>query len=153
MTDSRAVLDSIRRIVRALRLASRRAETRFGLSSAQLFVLKSLQGGGPRTINEIAERTFTHQSSVSTVVSRLQRSGLLERARSKADGRRREVTLTPEGRSLLRTRVELGQTRLLAGVEGLAPRERAQLAELLAKVVRQAGFSDVPARMFFEEAP
>jgi hypothetical protein len=38
-TDTRAILDAIRQIVRLLRLSARDAERSAGLSSAQLFVL------------------------------------------------------------------------------------------------------------------
>jgi len=69
--DAQLALDSLRRIVRVLREAARLAERRFGLSGAQLFVLHKLAGASPMSLNELARRTHTHQSSVSTVVTRL----------------------------------------------------------------------------------
>lgn len=149
--DSQDILDSIRRIVRALRLASRRAEARFGLSGAQLFVLQTLKDGSRLTINEIGERTFTHQSTVSGIVSKLAAAGLLARARSRRDARRRQVRITPKGAALLSRRIELGQSRLLAGISRLPAGERRRLSELLARLVKEAGFADIPAKMFFEE--
>lgn len=148
---SQEILDSIRRVVRALRLASRRAEVRFGLSGAQLFVLQALKDGSSATINEIAERTYTHQSTVSGIVAKLAGAGLLARATSREDARRRQVKITPKGAALLKRRIELGQSRLLAGIAKLPVRERRQLSELLGKLVTEAGFSDLPAKMFFEE--
>ena len=82
---TRAVLDSIRRIVRALRESSRKTERSVGLGAAQLFVLQRLAGAPPLSINELADRTLTHQSSVSVVVSRLVRAGLVARTRAAAD--------------------------------------------------------------------
>jgi DNA-binding MarR family transcriptional regulator len=149
--DSQRVLDSVRRIVRALRLASRRAESRFGLSGAQLFVLQALKDGSPSTIGELGERTYTHQSSVSTVVTKLEGARLLSRSRSGADARRREVRITPKGRKILEKRLELGQSRLVSGIARLSDRERRLLAALLERLVEEAGFSGLPARMFFEE--
>src|SRR4051812_1769765 len=96
LRDRQSILDSIRRIVRALRAASRRAESLSGVSGARLFVLGALKDGSPLTINEIAARTYTHQSTVSTIVSRLAAAGLLARATSSVDARRREVRLTPK---------------------------------------------------------
>ena len=69
--DVQAVLDGVRRIVQALRASSRWAEQHVGLSGAQLFVLQKLAETPGMSVNELAERTHTHQSSVSTVVSRL----------------------------------------------------------------------------------
>jgi hypothetical protein len=48
-------------------------------------------------------------------------------------------------------RIELGQSRLVAGIAKLPDRERRQLAALLDRLVKESGFSDLPAKMFFEE--
>jgi DNA-binding MarR family transcriptional regulator len=71
----RDVLDSLRRIVQVLRESSRRAERQLGISGAQLFVLEKLAEAPSQSLNELAERTHTHQSSVSTVVARLVKRG------------------------------------------------------------------------------
>src|SRR3954454_6799254 len=92
--DIRTVMDSIRRIVRLLRVSARVSERTVGISGAQLFVLQQLADAGPCSIKELAERTLTHQSSVSVVVSRLIERGLVSRRASESDGRRAEVTLT-----------------------------------------------------------
>jgi hypothetical protein len=47
-SDIRIVLDSIRRIVQALRVSSRAAEKTVGLSGAQLFLLQQLGEGRRR---------------------------------------------------------------------------------------------------------
>lgn len=85
--DSRLVLDCIRRIVRALRLFDREAEKRVGLSGAQVFVLEKLADGGGASINELADRTHTHQSSVSVVVQKLVDRKLVRRSSSARDWR------------------------------------------------------------------
>ena len=69
--EVQAVLDGVRRIVHALRASSRRAEQDYGLSGAQLFVLQRLADAPALSVNELAARTHTHQSSVSTVVAKL----------------------------------------------------------------------------------
>src|SRR4051794_8130303 len=69
--DVRAIMDAIRRIVRVLRVSSRAAEKQVGLSGAQLFVLHKLADTPALSLNELADRTRTHQSSVSVVVQRL----------------------------------------------------------------------------------
>ncbi|HVZ71455.1 MAG TPA: MarR family transcriptional regulator, partial [Polyangia bacterium] len=98
--STRAVLDGVRHLVRTLRESSREAERAVGVSAAQLFVLQRLSGGGPLSVNELAARTLTHQSSVSVVVAKLARRGLVARARAADDARRLEVTLTPAGRAV-----------------------------------------------------
>ena len=57
------VLDSLRRIVQALRgESSRRAEQDLGVSGAQLFVLDALALAPALSVNELAYRTRTHQN-------------------------------------------------------------------------------------------
>ena len=100
-SDTRAVLDSVRRIVRALHESSRAAEKQVGVTGAQLFVLQKLAEAPGLSLNEIAARTHTHQSSVSTVVSRLVARGLVLRAPAAADARRLELRLSAEGRRVI----------------------------------------------------
>ena len=78
-TDSARVLDAIRRLVRHLRLADRAAQGELGISGAQLFVLVELGKTGSLSLNDLAARTRTDQSSVSVVVSRLVDAGLVTR--------------------------------------------------------------------------
>src|SRR5258706_11797595 len=74
--EVRAVMDGVRRLVQVLRESSRAARRRVGLSAAQLFVLHRLADAPALSLNELAARTFTHQSTVSVVVSRLVEQGL-----------------------------------------------------------------------------
>src|ERR1700710_363682 len=117
--DVREVLNALRRIVRSLRVSSRTAEQRVGLSGAQLFVLQCLARQSPCSVNELAARTATDQSSVSVVVSRLVARGHVRRAPSKLDRRRVELTLTPSGRALLAAAPEAAQGRLLGALTQL----------------------------------
>src|SRR5690348_13047106 len=97
--EIRDVLDSFRRIVRLLRLSSREAEREVGLSGAQLFVLQKLSEAKMLSVNDLAERTHTHQSSVSVVAQTLVDKGLVARARAADDARRLELTLTPAAKT------------------------------------------------------
>src|SRR5579872_2847648 len=100
--DVREALDAFRRIVQALRTASRETEQRLGVSAAQLFALQQLAALPGLSINELASRTFTHQSSVSVVVQRLVDRKLVEKVSSKDDRRRLRLAITDAGRQVLR---------------------------------------------------
>jgi len=150
--DARAVLDAIRRIVRLLRQSARAAERRTGMSAAQLFVFQQLRSaGGALTPGELAERTLTHQSSVSVVARRLVDGGLVKRQRSPADGRRVELSLTPAGRAAVRRRPRLAQEQLISAVDRLPLADRQALALGLRELVRELGIGGARAPMFFEE--
>ena len=105
--DVQAVLDGVRRIVHTLRESSRRAEKTVGVSGAQLFVLQRLGEATTLSVNELAARTHTHQSSVSTVAARLVEGGFVRRTRSGADARSVELSLTAKGRRLAKVLPEI----------------------------------------------
>jgi len=150
---AREVLDSIRRIVQALRESSRAAEKHAGLSGAQLFVLQALAESPGLSLNELAERTRTHQSSVSVVVTRLSQARLIERATSPGDARRAELSLSALGRRRLRSAPQTAQQRLIGAVDGLRPADRVRLAAMLARLVDGMGLETRrPATMFDEPA-
>jgi DNA-binding MarR family transcriptional regulator len=152
-SETTAVLDGLRRLVKVLREGSRAAEQELGLSGAQLFVLEALAGAKTLSLTGVAERTHTHQSSVSVVVSRLVRRGLVKRVRAGDDARRLELCLTPRGKALQAKAPHAAQRRLIAAVEALPRAQRRALGATLARV---AELMDLPAAapaMFFEEGP
>jgi DNA-binding MarR family transcriptional regulator len=149
--DARRVLDSLRRIVRSLRVASRSAEKQVGLSAAQLFLLQRLAEMPMASVNELAERTLTHQSSASVVISKLVNRGLIERSHSAADARRLELSVTPAARKLLRKAPHIAQDALIDALARMKKSQVKQLSRLLADFVDTAGISSEPAEMLFEE--
>jgi len=150
--DAREVLDAIRRIVQALRESSRAAEQGVGLSSAQLFVLHALEESPGLSLNELADRTHTHQSSVSAVVARLARARLIERGTASGDARRAEIRLSPRGRATLRRAPRTAQERLVATVGAMPPADRARLSRMLRVVVHGMALPKRRPGMFFEDA-
>ncbi|HEY7088472.1 MAG TPA: MarR family winged helix-turn-helix transcriptional regulator [Tepidisphaeraceae bacterium] len=152
LDDARRVMNAVRRIVQALRIASRATENRFGVSAAQLFVLQRLAEGGSASVNELAARTLTHQSSVSVVVQRLEERGLVERATSPTDARRTVLSLTTAGRSLVRKSPQAAQERLIAAIKQLPAGDRRTLAALMERVAREALGEAEPPPLFFEDS-
>jgi DNA-binding MarR family transcriptional regulator len=152
MADTRAVLDGVRRIVRTLHESSRAAEKQVGLTGAQLFVLQKLGESPAASLNELASRTHTHQSSVSTVVSRLVERGLVLRAPSAADARRLELRLSAEGRRLLARAPDAAQARLIESIEQLPAAGRRALARSLQALAVAMDLADREPVMFFDEA-
>jgi DNA-binding MarR family transcriptional regulator len=150
--EARAVLDSVRLIVQTLRISSRAAEREVGVSAAQLFVLTKLAAARkPLSVGDLAEHTLTHQSSVSVVVQKLERQGLVARSRSSDDARRVELSLTPAARALLRKAPQAAQDKILNAVAAMPAARRKQLADLLGDLARRIGGEQRPAMLFEDE--
>jgi DNA-binding MarR family transcriptional regulator len=147
----RAVMDSLRRIVRGLRLTARDAERSAGISGAQLFVLQSLSDEPATSLNDLADRTLTDQSSVSVVVKRLSDRKLVARKPAADDARRVELSLTNAGRRLLTRCPEPTQAHLVTALRRLEPTELLGLTTGLNALVREMGLEESAARMLFDE--
>ncbi len=145
------VMIAVRRIVRFLRLAERAAETGYGLSAAQLFVLRVLVDAPARSIAEIAARTLTDQSSVSTVVARLVDKKLVRRRMVTTDRRRAELVLTSAGGRIARNVARLPQVAIVEAVRAMPRARRANLVRALADLTAAIGADAVSPRMFFED--
>lgn len=139
----RVLIDGLSRSARAL-------EQRTGITNAQLFLLQQLAGSTGLSVNELAERARTQQSTVSVVVSRLVRAKLVRKARSSADGRRAVLTLTPSARRLLRRAPAPPTATLLAALEQLPVADAKALARGMGALVSALGLAQLAPRLLFE---
>ena len=124
-------LDAMRQILQEVRVANRAVEQQLGLSGAQLFVLEELAREPVSSLNDLAARTATRHSSVSTVVARLVEAGLVARQTAPEDARRVQLTVTARARRLLRDAPPSAQARLLTAARDLPAAQLACLAESL----------------------
>lgn len=133
------VMDCIRHIFKALRVASSQFEKTMGLSAAQIFVLKKLKTEPGLSINDLAERTVTHQSSVSVVVKKLEEQGFVRRETSPQDSRKVVVFLTPEGTEKLGGIPLTVQEEMIEALQKMPDSKTQELAKLMREFVGQAG--------------
>jgi len=148
--ETRDILDAVRRIVRTLHESSRASEKTLGLSGAQLFVLQKLADAPGLSLNALAALTHTHQSSVSTVVSRLVERGLVLRTAAADDGRRLELRVSAEGRRLVARAPDAAQARLIDAVERLPAARRRVLARALNDLTTTMDLTGRAPVMFFD---
>jgi DNA-binding MarR family transcriptional regulator len=151
MSETQAIFNSLRQIVRALRLNSSQVESKTGLSGAQMFVLQKIQPGETVSVNEIAARTKTDQSSVSVVVKKLTEKKFLSRKTDPNDQRKALLSLTATGISVANRPSGLVQDHLLSAIQSLPKGERIRLAALLQKLNQIAKIDQEPTTLFFED--
>src|SRR5512140_1324436 len=149
--DVRRALDAFRQIVQALRTAARDTERHVGLSTAQLFALQQLANAPGSSVNDLAARTFTHQSSVSVVVQRLVQRRLVQKVTAKEDRRRVRLALTESGRTVLRRSPEPVQDKLIAGLAALPEDRRHLVADALDEIAQTINGREAPPPMLFED--
>ena len=150
--DVRVALDAFRQIVQALR-AGRAGDDLAGLGSAQLFALQQIAEHPDASINDVAALTCTHQSSVSVVIQRLVRQGLVAKVASSQDRRRQRLAVTAAGRRLLRRAPVAVQESLISAIAALPSADRRALARSLSAVARLVAPNAAGPHppMFFED--
>lgn len=73
-----------------------------GVTPAQFNVLRILRGAGaPLTCSQVGERLIDRTPDVTRLLARLEKAGLVSRARSTQDRRAVEVSVTPAGLDVL----------------------------------------------------
>ena len=94
------VLVSLRRIIRATDLHSRKLGKETGLTAPQLVIIKAVGSLTEPTVSDVAKAVSLSLATVTTILNRLETNHLVQRTRSKVDRRQVIVTLTPSGEAL-----------------------------------------------------
>lgn len=102
-----------------------------GASRTQISTLTLLRDHGPQRITEIARLERVTQPAVTTMVSRLEEQGYVERRHDPKDGRAVLVAITPLGRTELERLSGEAAALLAARLARLEPSERAALEAAL----------------------
>ncbi|HLV17862.1 MAG TPA: MarR family transcriptional regulator [Pseudomonas sp.] len=104
------------------------------LSLSLMRVLGILWDRRPR-MTELADYLGLEKQTMSGLIARAEKRGLVARAPNKEDGRATDVFLTSEGARLVRLLREQGQQALAPAIERLSAAERKRLRELLQKAL------------------
>jgi len=102
--SSDRVLRALRQIIHAVDLHSRHLVRSHRLTSPQTLVLTKLLRNEGLVISELAKRISLSQATLTDILNRLERRGLVQRNRSEVDKRRVYVAATERARELLRAR-------------------------------------------------
>jgi DNA-binding MarR family transcriptional regulator len=132
------LLDGLVQLSFAIQGALGRVADAHDLSLVQVRLLGILRDREPGML-EVATFLNLDKSSVTGLVDRAERRGLVRRASTPDDGRAVRVTLTERGRELTQKFVKQVERELSALVSGLSEADRKRLAALASQIV----FNDV----------
>ena len=141
-TDAR-ILQALRRLMRALDINSRRLAAETGLTSGQLSCMKLLSQDDVDTATAVARGVHLSPSTVVGIFDRLEEKRLIERVRDKKDRRVVRVTLTTEGRRLVRETPHPVTDLLEREGNGLSRDESARIADALESLVKVLGATEL----------
>jgi DNA-binding MarR family transcriptional regulator len=112
---------------------------REGLSASATLVLNRINREGPMRLTALAEAEGASQSGMTQLVQRMERQGLLERARDPDDGRACRVALGDAGRRLWDTRAEERRQRVAEMLSEIPEDDRVALWLAAQVVLRVLG--------------
>ncbi len=96
------VLITLRRLIRATDLHSKQLVKTAGLTAPQLLLLQAIREKGQVTIGALAKEISLSQATVTTILDRLEKRGLVYRERSSEDKRKVHAYLTEKGMDFIR---------------------------------------------------
>lgn len=144
-------VQSLRRIVKALHDYATAVEHQIGLTGPQLWALWELSRAGTLSLKALSARMHLDPSTVTGVVDRLQKRGLLARAADPEDRRRVILSLTAAGAETLKGAPHPAQGQLLHALHAMPLAEVEGLNRALKQVASLMEVDGTQVRFFFAE--
>lgn len=123
----------------ALLEAHDKALAPLGLTSRQGVVLMNCARHEANTPAELAVFNGLDISSMSRMLDRLEKKGLLTRSRSKTDRRKVFVELTPKGQAFLRKGIPVAARVAIGAWRGVTKQEKRVLRNIVYKILCNLG--------------
>ncbi len=96
------LLISIRKIIQAVDIHSRKLNKEFGLTGPQLIVLKEISAHGQISITPLSRATSLSQATVTDITKRLETRGYIARKKREDDRRAVSLFLTEKGQDIIK---------------------------------------------------
>jgi DNA-binding MarR family transcriptional regulator len=128
------ILRSLRRIMRAVDVHSRRLSAEYSITGPQVICLQTIHEDGPMTVTALAKLVHLSGSTVVGIIDRLEQKGWVLRERSRTDRRQILIHATDEGSELLQSVPSPLQDRLARGLAELTEKEQHALAAAIERL-------------------
>ena len=139
------VIVALRRITRAIDLHSKGLVNEVGLTAPQLATLLAVRRLHPITVGALAKSVHLSQATMTGILNRLEKRGLVERARSGNDRRSVVIELTTKGDQLLNDAPSLLQDRFRRELLTLQEWEQTQMLSTLQRIASMMDAEDIDA--------
>lgn len=138
-------LIALRRILRATELFGREIKQSSGVTPVQFRVLQIIAETGNATAKMIAARMRVSQATVTSLVDKLVRDGMVLREKSTQDRRQTNIHITPKGQQTLIDAPDPLQQRFVRKFSAMEDWEQAMLVASLERVAAMLDAEDIDA--------
>ncbi|QZT36653.1 MarR family transcriptional regulator [Halosquirtibacter xylanolyticus] len=141
----KSVIILIRRIVRSINLESKKIEKDYGVSIPQVLCLEFLKDSPSYQASQksIRDHLKLNSSTVTGIISRLEKRGMLAKLPKTGDKRVTMLTLTSIGYDLLEKTPDLLQHRLSSKLKNVSESDLTKINEALTTLVEMLEIEDV----------
>lgn len=139
------VLKSLRKIIRAIDLNSKKILRKYDLTGPQLLILKDLSEHGSCPVGSLAKRVSLSHATVTEIIDRLEKKGYVKRIKSEEDKRKVFVVLEDKATSVLEQNPTLIQEKFVEAFTQLPDWEQSQILSNFQKVAFLMDAEDVDA--------
>ena len=147
------IFRSLRRIMRAVDIHSRRLAAEFMITGPQLLCLQTLHDDGPLTTSALAKLIHLSNSTTVGILDRLEQKGWVLRERSERDRRIVLVHISASGEEFLASAPSLLQDRLASGLRALPEKDQLVIAQSLERIVEMLEMSRQDVAPLLEAGP
>ena len=144
------VLTSLRRVIRAIDLHSQQLVKTASVTGPQLRLLQLMNEGGHPTISDLAKSMSLSQATVTTIIDRLEKRGLIERIRSIYDKRKVHPRLTEHGSGILAKTPAVLQDNFVRKFDGLQSWEQHMIISSIQRIAEMMDATDIDASPFLD---
>ena len=145
------IMESLRRIFKAIQDYSYDVSDKFGTTGPQLWALKTISQNESLSLGELGRRMYLHPSTITGLIDRLEKKGLVERDRDQTDRRVIKLRLTSKGKGLVKRAPNPIQGKMIYGLRRLKRKELNSIHHSVQKLVEVMEVQDVKATFFFDQ--
>ena len=144
-------MQSLRRIFKAIQIYSQEISREFGTTGPQLWALKTISQQEGLSLSELGKGMYLHPSTITGLIDRLEKKGLVLRERDRTDRRVIKIRLTEKGSALVKKSPNPIQGKMVHGLRKLKREELNAIFNSMQKLVEIMEAENVRATFFFDE--
>ncbi len=139
------------RIFEASQAYSQEVSGSFGITGPQLWALKTTSECESISLGELSRKMCLNPSTVTGVVDRLEAKGYVSRGRDREDRRVVKLSLTPEGKKLMKKAPNPVQGKMIYSLRGLKGEELHTVYRSVKKLAEIMEAENVKVTFFFDK--
>lgn len=150
---SRELLIGLRKITQAIDLHSRYLFKTVGITSPQLVILHELSHFESLSVSELSSLISLSQGTVTQILARLEKRGLINRRKSEEDKRRSLISITQDGSQLIQDAPSPLQDRFSESFHSLEDWEQLMILSSIKRIVSLMSAEEIEASPILVAGP